>query len=163
MTLDCQLYVAKTARMEIINSMPDTGLVACPSCAVRNRTPVASSGLPRCGKCKAALPWLVPAIDSTIIGAVDAAPLVILDLWAPWCGPCRMVAPILEELSKEYAGRLKVVEVNVDESPATAAKYDARSIPLLLLLDHGEIVDQAVGAQSKPTLVAMIDKALAAR
>ncbi|MFT6565161.1 MAG: thioredoxin-like negative regulator of GroEL [Actinomycetes bacterium] len=74
-----------------------------------------------------------------------------------------MVAPILEELSKEYAGRLKVVEVNVDESPATAAKYEARSIPLLLLLDQGEIVDQAVGAQSKPALAAMIDKALAAR
>lgn len=119
--------------------------------------------MPRCGKCKAELPWLVPADDATVAGALDAKPLVILDLWAPWCGPCRMVAPVLEQLSSEYAGRIKVVKVNVDDSPATAAKYEARSIPTLVILDHGTVVTRIIGAQPKPALAAAIDKALAVR
>ncbi len=122
-----------------------------------------SKGKPRCAKCQSDVPWLVPADDSTIAGALDAAPLVLLDLWAPWCGPCRMVAPILEELSAEYAGRLKVVQVNVDDSPRTAATFDARSIPTLVLLNHGDVIDRIIGAQPKPFLAAAIDKALAAR
>ncbi|NQU36240.1 MAG: thioredoxin [Actinobacteria bacterium] len=143
--------------------MADTGLVACPSCGARNRTPVASTGLPRCGKCKAELPWLVPADDSTVAGALDAKPLVILDLWAPWCGPCRMVAPVLEQLSSDYAGRTKVVKVNVDDSPATAARYEASSIPTLVILDRGKVVERIIGAQPKPALAAAIDRALAGR
>lgn len=74
-----------------------------------------------------------------------------------------MVAPVLEQLSKEYAGRLKVVKVNVDDSPGTAAKYDARSIPTLVILDRGKVVDRVIGAQPKPALAAAIDKALASR
>lgn len=107
------------------------------------------------------MPWLVPADDSTVDGALDAASLVLLDLWAPWCGPCRMVAPILDELSIDYAGRLKVVQVNVDDSPGTAARFEARSIPTLVLLDGGAVVERIIGAQPKPTLAAAIDKALA--
>ncbi len=147
----------------IIDGMADSGIAVCPSCGTKNRTPVASKGKPRCAKCKADIPWLVPADDSTIAGALDASQLVILDLWAPWCGPCRMVAPVLEQLSTEYAGRLKVVKVNVDDSPGTAAKYDARSIPTLVILDHGKVIDRVIGAQPKPTLATAIDKALASR
>ncbi len=142
--------------------MTDTGIARCPSCGTKNRTPVSAKGKPRCAKCQADVPWLVPADDATIAGALDASPLVLLDLWAPWCGPCRMVGPILEELSTEYAGRLKVVEVNVDDSPGTAAKFDARSIPTLVLLNRGDVVERIIGAQPKPVLAAAIDKALAA-
>lgn len=74
-----------------------------------------------------------------------------------------MVAPILDELSIDYAGRLKVVQVNVDDSPQSAARFEARSIPTMLLIDHGQVVDRIVGAQPKPVLVQVIDKALARR
>ncbi|MFA7267633.1 MAG: thioredoxin [Candidatus Nanopelagicales bacterium] len=143
--------------------MVDTGIATCPSCGTKNRTPVASTGRPRCAKCKADLPWLVPADDTTIDGALDASVLVLVDLWAPWCGPCRMVAPILDELSDDYAGRLKVIQVNVDDSPATSARFGASSIPTLLLIDHGVTIERIVGAQPKPAFIAAIDKALAAR
>ena len=143
--------------------MVDTGIATCPSCGTKNRTPVASTGRPRCAKCKADLPWLVPADDTTIDGALDASVLVLVDLWAPWCGPCRMVAPILDELSDDYAGRLKVIQVNVDDSPATSARFGASSIPTLLLIDHGVTIERIVGAQPKPAFTAAIDKALAAR
>lgn len=143
--------------------MVDTGIAQCPSCGTKNRTPVTSTGRPRCAKCHGDVPWLVPADDISIAGALDAAPLVLMDLWAPWCGPCRMVAPILDELSLDYAGRLKVVQVNVDDSPVTSARFDARSIPTLVLLDRGVVIDRVIGAQPKPALVAVIDRALASR
>lgn len=141
--------------------MTDFGIAQCPTCGTKNRTPVKASGRPRCAKCQADLPWLVPADDSTVAGAVDASVLVLLDLWAPWCGPCRMVAPVLEQLSTDYAGKLKVVKVNVDDSPATAARFDARSIPTLVLLKDGAVVDRVIGAQPKAALAAAIEKALA--
>lgn len=142
--------------------MADTGIAVCTSCGAKNRTPVASSGRPQCAKCSAPLAWLVPADDTTIDGALDTKPLVVLDLWAPWCGPCRMVAPVLEQLSRDYAGRIKVVKVNVDDSPRTAARFDASSIPTLVLLNRGKVVERVIGAQPKPALAAAIDKALAA-
>ena len=147
----------------IIHVMVDTGIATCPSCGTKNRTPVASAGRPRCAKCKTDLPWLVPADDTTIDGALDASVLVLVDLCAPWCGPCRMVAPILDELSDDYAGRLKVVQINVDDSPRSAARFQASSIPTLLLISDGEVVHRLVGAEPKHTLVAAIDAALSAR
>jgi thioredoxin 2 len=102
------------------------------------------------------LPWLVNATDTTFDVEVHAAPTVIVDLWAPWCGPCRFVGPLLEELSRELAGRLKVVKVNVDENQGLALRYDARSIPTLLVIRDGDIVDRVVGALPKPDLVARL-------
>lgn len=125
--------------------------------------PISSRGLPRCAGCQADLPWLVDAGDADFDAAVAAKPLVIVDLWAPWCQPCRMVAPVLEALSRELAGRLKVVKVNVDSSPATAQTYEARSIPMLLLMDGSTVVDTIVGAQPKPVIRSRIDAALARR
>ena len=124
---------------------------------------MASSGRPRCAKCKKDLPWLVSADDTTLAGALDTAALVLLDLWAPWCGPCRMVAPVLEQLSRDYAGKVKVVKVNVDDSPRAAAAYQAQSIPTLVFLERGTQVDRVVGAQPKPVLQQHIDELLAAR
>lgn len=85
---------------------------------------------------------------------------VLVDFWAPWCGPCRMIAPALDELADEYAGRAKVVKVNVDENQATALKYQVRSIPYLLIFKNGQPVATQVGAVGKPQLASLIDKAL---
>ena len=95
------------------------------------------------------MPWLVEADDAEFGAAVDTKRLVLVDLWAPWCGPCRMVAPVLEKLSVEFATTLKVVKVNVDESPHTAQRYQARSIPMLLFMRDGEVVNTVIGAQSE--------------
>ena len=76
----------------------------------------------------------------------------MVDLWAPWCGPCRFVSPILEELTREYAGRLKVIKVNVDDNPVTQQRYQAFSIPTLVVLKGGRQVDRIVGAMPKSQL-----------
>jgi len=85
-----------------------------------------------------------------------AQPTVVVDLWAPWCGPCRFVSPILEELAQEHAGRLKVVKVNVDENRNLAVRFDAMSIPTLVVLRDGKVVDRIVGAMPKPQLSARL-------
>lgn len=138
-------------------------VVVCPSCGKKNRLPVAAQGHPRCAACKADLPWLVDAGDADFEAAVTTKALVVVDLWATWCGPCRMVAPVLEALSKEYAGRIKVVKVDVDSSPVTASRHQAQSIPLILLMAGGQVVDRIVGAQPAPALRARIDAALTRR
>lgn len=138
-------------------------VIGCPSCGTKNRLPLAARGHPRCASCKRDLPWLVEAGDSDFDAAVDTNVLVVVDLWAPWCGPCRMVAPILETLSAELAGQVKVVKVNVDQAPGLSRRFRAQSIPMLLLLDHGEVVDQMIGAQPAPILRSRIAGALARR
>lgn len=106
---------------------------------------------------------MADATDATLAGAVDTSSLVLVDLWAPWCGPCRMVAPVLERLAERYAGRLKVVKVNVDDNPRTAAAYDASSIPTLVMLRDGAIVGRVVGAQPEPALAAQVEPLLPVR
>lgn len=138
-----------------------TGVVACRGCGAKNRVPVAASGRPRCAACTADLPWLVEADDATVAAALDTKLLVVLDLWAPWCGPCRQLAPVLSGLSAEYAGRVKVVKVNVDTAPQTSRRYEAQSIPLVVLLRGGRVVDRIVGAQPTPVLRRHLDAALA--
>jgi thioredoxin 2 len=81
---------------------------------------------------------------------------VIVDLWAPWCGPCRMIAPVLQDLAARHAGRIKVVKVNVDDEPTLGARFDARSIPLLVVLREGREVDRIVGALPRAALEARL-------
>ena len=85
---------------------------------------------------------------------------VLVDFWAEWCGPCKMIAPVLDELAETYGGKLKVAKVNVDENRATAIKYHVRSIPMLLLFKDGQIQATQIGAVGKGQLTQMIDKAL---
>jgi len=132
-------------------------ILRCASCGAANRIAPSPRGAPHCGTCGKPLPWLVNANESTFEVEVRAAPTVVVDLWAPWCGPCRFVGPILEELSREWAGRLKVVEVNVDENQGLALRHDARSIPTMLVMRDGQVVDRIVGALPKADLVARLE------
>ena len=85
---------------------------------------------------------------------------VLVDFWAPWCGPCKMIAPALDQLAGEYAGKARIVKVDVDQNQATALKYHVRSIPMLLLFKDGQVQGQQIGAVAKAQLAQMIDKAL---
>jgi len=85
---------------------------------------------------------------------------VLVDFWAPWCGPCKMIAPALDQLAGEYAGKAKVVKADVDQNPATAMKFRVRSIPMLLVFKDGQIHGQQIGAVGKAQLAQLIDKAL---
>ncbi len=93
--------------------------------------------------------------------AIDSGKVSVVDFWAPWCGPCRMIAPIIEELSKDYTGDAVVGKLNVDDNPEIAMKYGVRSIPTILLIKDGEIFDKQVGVTSKKVLAEKIDAALA--
>ncbi|MFT2099603.1 thioredoxin TrxA [Marinomonas sp. 2405UD66-6] len=85
---------------------------------------------------------------------------VVVDFWAPWCGPCKMIAPVLEDVAAEYAGKVKVVKLNVDENQETAPKYNVRGIPTLLVVKGGEVVATKVGAVSKSQLVEFVNNAI---
>ncbi len=136
-------------------------VTVCPSCGTRNRVPVSATGRPQCASCKKPLPWLVDAEDKDLSAALTTAQLVLVDLWAPWCGPCRMVAPVLERLAVRYAGRVKVVKVNVDNNPIASARFDAQSIPTLAMVRDGVTVGRIVGAQPEAVLARKIDALLA--
>jgi len=98
--------------------------------------------------------------DSFEAEVLKAEGPVLVDYWAEWCGPCRMIAPILDEISGEYAGKLKVTKLNIDEHPATAPKYGIRGIPTLMLFKNGQVAATKVGALSKSQLTAFIDSNL---
>jgi thioredoxin 2 len=135
-------------------------ILTCSNCRNRNRITPSPNGAPHCGTCGKPLPWLVNANEATFEVETNAAPTVIVDLWAPWCGPCRFVGPILEDLSRELAGRVKVVKVNVDENQGLALRHDARSIPTMLIMRDGKVVDRIVGALPKPELTVRLQRHL---
>ena len=102
-----------------------------------------------------------PVTDSSFDQDVIKSEIpVLVDFWAPWCGPCRMVAPVVEEVSQQYEGQVKVVKVNTDENPNVASKYGIRSIPTLMIFKDGQRVDMVVGAVPKTTLANTLEKHL---
>jgi thioredoxin 2 len=138
-------------------------VVKCAQCGQANRVPAAAGGIPRCGKCHEALPWVVDADDTTFAEIAEAAKVpVVVDLWAPWCGPCRMVSPALEKLATDLAGQIKLVKVNVDDSPMLSQRFGVQAIPTLLVLRDGQVAARQTGAAPAPALRSWVDNALAA-
>ncbi len=145
--------------------MADTQLIRCPVCGANNRVPLEKlrQGLePVCGRCKSSLHVdgkPVSVTDATFADQVERSPLpVLLDLWAPWCGPCRMLAPVVEQLASEMAGKLRVAKLNVDENPATASRFHVQSIPTLLVLKGGQEMERIVGAQPKAEIARCLQR-----
>src|SRR3954447_4293217 len=132
-------------------SAPST-VVTCEHCGTRNRVAVAAEGIPRCGNCHRPLPWIVDADAETFDAAIRAPIPVLVDFWAPWCGPCRMVSPVVERVGRSLAGRLKGVKLNTDEAPDIASRHQVQGIPLLVLIDEGRELDRLVGAVPEPQL-----------
>ena len=140
-------------------------LITCPSCGTRNRLPPAQPGRkPVCGKCKAPLAAGVGPVevtDASFSSEVEnSATPVLLDLWADWCGPCHILAPTVDQLASEMAGRVKVGKLNIDENPDTANRFGVRSIPTLLVLKAGKEVDRLVGVQPKQEILRRLENVL---
>jgi thioredoxin 2 len=143
-------------------------MIRCPACGATNRVPpekIAQGLKPVCGQCKTALPVgnePVVVTDASFAAQVEESPLpVLIDLWAPWCGPCRMVAPAVEALASEMAGRLRVAKINIDDNPGVSRRFNVQSIPTLLLIKGGREVDRLVGALPKADISRWLERALA--
>ena len=135
--------------------------VECGNWGAKNRVPAVAEGTPRCGKCSTPLRWVVDADDDEFHAVVHESSLpVLVDVWAPWCGPCRMVSPALARLAGELAGNLKLVKVNADDNPAVSRRFEVQSIPTLVLLDHGKMVDKQIGALPEPQLRSWLESKL---
>jgi thioredoxin 2 len=144
-------------------------VVVCTNCGAKNRVDegAAERLQPVCGKCGAALSVKAGAAETAKPRTVTDATFtqavlevrgvpVLLDCWAAWCGPCRMIAPVLDELAAESNGRYLITKLNVDENPRTSAQFDIRSIPTMLIFKDGALVDRIVGAQSKQAIAARL-------
>ena len=132
-------------------------IIKCSNCGAKNRIPKnRMNDRPVCGKCKNPLEFKntldhpITLTDRTFTPEILSYPgVALVDCWAPWCGPCRMVSPAVEQMASEYAGRVKVGKLNVDENQMTASKYAIQSIPTLLIFKGGELVDRLIGAMPK--------------
>jgi thioredoxin len=146
-------------------------VVACSKCGTKNRVdPRQAAGqIAKCGDCGATLdvsriedtraetkPVIVTDVSfqREVLDASDRP--VLLDAWAPWCGPCRIVGPIMEQLAAESNGRYRITKLNVDENPITASQFQIQSIPTMLIFKNGKLVDRIVGAQPKPAIAARL-------
>jgi thioredoxin len=137
-------------------------IITCPNCGTKNRVDDrAKDAQPVCGKCGAKLPppsantaaHPVVVTDDTFAHVIGNPQPVLVDFWAPWCGPCRAIAPVLEQIAAESGGRYVVGKLNVDENPRTSGQFHVDGIPTLLIFKAGKLVDRLVGAHPKQTIV----------
>lgn len=137
-------------------------LIKCPHCGKTNRIPAAASGRPRCGNCRQDLPWIVAAGDDDFAAVAEQSPVpALIDFWADWCGPCRMVSPVLDKLATERPGRIKLVKVDVDRSPRLSRRFDIQAIPTLMVIVDGRVVAKQAGAPPAAALRSWVDGVLA--
>jgi thioredoxin 2 len=138
----------------------DYNIYTCSNCGAKNRVPgdkVISDA--KCGKCHKPLAGYGPLnlTDSTFDSEIlKFSGVVLVDFWAPWCGPCRMVGPVIDELSKKYAGKVKFAKMNVDDNRITSAKYSIQSVPALMIFKNGAVVKSLVGARPKEEIEATL-------
>ena len=136
-------------------------IVVCSACGQKNRVRAAATGVPHCAKCGRPLPWLAETTAAEFRAAVEESPLpVLIDFWAPWCAPCRIVAPVVKQLATDLAGKLKVVKVNTDEVPELGTRFEVRGIPTLVLFDGGKQLDRVTGALPGPQLRSWVESRL---
>lgn len=137
-------------------------VINCPECGTKNRLKDSPSDqVPVCGNCKKPLPWIIAGTDISFRKELQTSTPVLVDFWAEWCGPCRMVSPVLEDLAREKAGNIKLLKINVDENPATAGQFSIQSIPTMILFKDGQPVETLVGAMSKAALLEKLGSHLA--
>jgi thioredoxin len=134
--------------------------IRCPNCGKLNRVRPTRTGVPRCAVCHELLPWIVDAAEQSFDTEIDASVPVLVDFWAPWCGPCRVIAPVLEEIATARDD-LRIVKLNVDENQQTAASFDVLSIPTMILFRNGQAVKKVIGAYPRKKLEAELEPALA--
>jgi thioredoxin 2 len=139
--------------------MATAQVIVCPNCGAKNRVDpqrIERGEAPVCGRCKRPLPGAaepVEVTDDTFAKEVENSPVpVLVDIWAPWCGSCRMLAPTINQLASEMAGRVKVAKLNVDENPQTAGRFNISGIPAMLIFKNGREVDRIVGLAPKPQI-----------
>jgi thioredoxin 2 len=136
-------------------------IIRCPDCGRRNRVPAVAGGTPACGSCHKPLPWIVTADDASFAQVAEAANIpVLVDFWAPWCGPCRMVSPALAQLAGEMSGQVKLVKVNVDDSPRLQQRFGIQSIPTLMVVRGGQVIARQAGAAPADALRGWLQQAL---
>jgi thioredoxin 2 len=116
--------------------------------------------VPRCANCRQLLPWVVDASQEDFDAEVTASVPVLVDMWAPWCMPCRQVTPLLENVAQTNSGRLKLVKLNVDSAPDIAARFGVQGIPTLLVIRDGNEVDRLVGAAPQPRIEGWLEQHL---